>query len=625
MKPDFLEYLSAKVMLADGAMGTYLFTKGAEIGLEVERLNLVDPDMIYAVHEEYIRAGSQVIETNTFGANRLKLGLSGLADQVGEINRAGARLAVRAAGDKVYVAGSVGPSGVKFPLDNSETSAGEVEEVFREQISALVDGGVDVVQIETFGYLDELLIALKAAKSVCDLPLIAQMVYPAGGRTQDSLDALACGRRLMEAGADVVGTNCGRGIQPLLMAVEKLAALHDETIISAFPNAGFPEIVGHRMIYPADPAYMARMLKEMIRLGVRLVGGCCGTTPTHIQEFRQHLNIRRLPPISVGTGGQRDDAGASVSEEQRRPGKLLDGLARDRLPVIVELDPPVHLDTDAVLEGARQLGKAGVDAISVAENPLAILRGDNLTLAYRIRERFGIPAILHLTCRDRNVLGLQNQIMSAHHLGIESILAISGDPATSSDQPGASGVFDVQSFGLVRMIDQFNRGRNLAGRDMKKSTDFSIGVAFSFRPSRPETQIGRLERKVGMGAGFVMTQPFFDAAEVEQMMAAVEYLKVPIFPGIFPLISARNADFLHNELPGITIPAWIRERLWQFEQVEDQRKAAMDITRGLIEQLAPMVDGLYLISPLNKWEITAELTREIRAAGYPRSRRLDAP
>ena len=450
MKPDFLEYLSAKVMLADGAMGTYLYSKGADAGQDVELLNLSDPDLIYSVHEEYIRAGSQMIETNTFGANRLKLGSSGAGDQVVAINRAGAELAVRAAGGKVYVAGSVGPTGIKFPLDNSEITASEVEEVFREQLAALVESGVDVIHLETFSYLDELLLALQMAKELADLPIITQMVFPAGGRTQDSLDALHCGKELVKAGANVVGTNCGRGIQPMFMAVEKLSILRDETSISAFPNAGFPEVVGHRMIYPAAPAYMARMLKEMMRLGVRLVGGCCGTTPTHIQEFRQHLKIRRRPPVLAGQEKGTESIGTAEQNESRRPGKLLDAFAENKgIPVIVELDPPVHLDTDAVLEGARQLGKAGVDAISVAENPLAILRGDNLTLAWRIREHFGIPSILHLTCRDRNILGLQNQIMSAHHLGIESILAISGDPATSTDQPGASGVFDVQSFGLA--------------------------------------------------------------------------------------------------------------------------------------------------------------------------------
>jgi homocysteine S-methyltransferase len=277
---------------------------------------------------------------------------------------------------------------------------------------------------------------------------------------------------------------------------------------------------------------------------------------------------------------------------------------------------------DGVIDGARELKKSGANAISLGENPLAILRADNLSLAHLIHEKLDIQTIIHLTCRDRNILGLQSQIMGAHLLGISGILAITGDPATSSDQPGTSGVFDVKSFGLIRMIDLFNQGHNLAGKAMKAQTNFSIGGAFSFRPSRPEVQIRRLERKAELGLKFVMTQPIFDAAEIEQMMEAVNHLELLILPGIFPLISARNADFLHNEVPGISIPEALRKKLWQYEKVEDQRKCALDYTRQLMSDVSDFVDGLYLISPLNKWEVTAELTLEIRAAGWQGSGRV---
>jgi len=275
-----------------------------------------------------------------------------------------------------------------------------------------------------------------------------------------------------------------------------------------------------------------------------------------------------------------------------------------------------------VIEGARALAATGADAITLAENPLAVLRADNFSLAHLIREQVGIQTVLHLTCRDRNVLGLQMQIMGAHLLGIEAILAITGDPATSSDQPGVSGVFDVNSFGLVEMISRFNQGLNLAGASMRKNTDFSIGVAFSYRAANPELQIRRLERKVALGAHFVMTQPLFDSRTVETMFEQTRHLECMIFPGIFPLISARNADFLHHEIPGISIPRAIRDRLWQFEKVEDQRKAALELTHQLVADIAPIVDGLYLISPLNKWEVPAELIKAVRSAGWQGSGKL---
>ncbi|OQX15259.1 MAG: bifunctional homocysteine S-methyltransferase/methylenetetrahydrofolate reductase [Desulfobulbaceae bacterium A2] len=620
MKQDFLATLAERVLLGDGAMGTYLYAKGVERGQVIERLNLSEPDLVYGVHEEYIRAGSQLIETNTFGANRFRLQLG--AEQVREINRVGATLARRAAGSGVYVAGSVGPSGIEFPLEHGEIGAGDVKEAFAEQIGGLLEGGIDVLQLETFGSLDEMLLALTVARRLCDLPIISQMVYPAGGRTPDGVEALTCARAALAGGANVVGSNCGRGVQPMLVALEQLGALRGIAPLSAFANAGFPEVVGHRLVYPADPAYMARMLKEAVRLGVRLVGGCCGTTPVHIQELQHLLHVKKRT-VAVLEPAAPTETSPEAEARPRGPGALLRGLADGSgLPLVVELDPPTHLDLAGVLEGARALAGAGVDVISLAENPLAILRSDNLSLAHRIRQEQQLPVILHLTCRDRNVLGLQNQIMSAHHLGLDSILAITGDPAASSDQPGVSGVFDVQSFGLVRMISQFNQGRNFAGKDLRGHTDFSIGVAFSYRPQRPETQLSRLEKKAALGAHYAMTQPFFDADEVEQMMEQAARINLPIFPGIFPLISARNAEFLHNELPGISIPAWIRERLGSFEQVEDQRKAAMEITRGLIEKMATFVDGLYLISPLNKWQITAQLAGEIRLAGWRGSGRL---
>jgi len=617
MKDNFAEHLKEKVVLGDGAFGTYLFEKGVDLAKNTDLLNISDPDLVYSIHEEYIRAGSELIETNTFGANRFKMLKVGREHRVREINLRGAELACRAAGDEIFVAGSIGPTGVKFPLESDETESGTVQEAFVEQMTALLEGGVDLFIIETFTYLDELLLAIEAAKRIApDIPVVAQMVYPFNGRTAIGLDALACGRATAAAGATVVGTNCGRGVKAMLSAVERLSSLKDEVFLSAFPNAGLPEVVEHRMVYSTPPSYMAEKVTEMVKLGVRLIGGCCGTTPDHIREFRKHLRLKRHKAVSVAAAVEKSSDLPEDRKDSIGRGGMIESLRPGRIPVLVEVDPPRHLDIEGILTGARALVEAGADAITLAEHPLAVLRADNLSLAHRIREETGIQTVLHLTCRDRNALGLQAQIMGAHVLGLEAILAVTGDPATSTDQPGVSGVFDVRSFGLVQMISRFNRGLNMAGASMKKRTNFSIGVAFSYHPANPDLQISRLERKVDLGAHFAMTQPIFDRDVVESMMEQTQHLDLLIFTGIFPLISARNADFLHNEIPGISIPTEVRKHLWKYEKVEDQRKAALDLTRKLIADITPFADGLYLISPLNKWEIPLTLVKEVRASGH---------
>ncbi len=625
MKPDFLEYIQNHVVLADGALGSYLFERGVERGRNLDLLNLQSADIIFTAHEEYIRAGSQLIETNTFGAGRFKLRDSGAENQVFEINRAGAEIAAKAAGHQVYVAGSVGPSGITFPFDEEELTLNDVRDSFREQVRGLAEGGADVLIIETFSNLDEILLAIETARTeVPDLPIISQMVFPARARTVRGDDALTCGRAMRAAGAAVVGTNCGRGIDAMVLAIEKMSPLAGEEVpLSAFPNAGMPEMVGHRMIYPAQPGYMATRAREMIRNGVHLIGGCCGTTPAHIQEFRSALKIK---PVRVRGGNVEVSAGA---EEQvageSRVGGFLDGLTAGRLPIIAELDPPTHLDVEPVLSGAEKLTRAGVDAISLGENPLAILRTGNLGVASMIRRKTGIQTIVHQTGRDLNALGLQSRMMEAHLLGIEAVLAVSGDSAAGTDQPGVSGVFDLRSNGLIKMLDGLNRGVNMAGRSIKKPTNFSIGAAFSFRPSNPELQISRLEKKAALGARYAMTQPLFTRAEVEQMMEKVSHLDMLIFPGIFPLISSRNAEFLHNEVPGISVPESLRRKLRRYEDVVDQRKAALEYTAGLIEDISSFVDGLYLISPLNKWEIVLDFVVQVRKAGWKGSGRADSP
>ncbi|MCI5209868.1 MAG: bifunctional homocysteine S-methyltransferase/methylenetetrahydrofolate reductase, partial [Candidatus Electrothrix sp. ATG2] len=406
MKPPFREYVQNHVVLGDGALGSYLFERGVERGRNLDLLNVQAPDIIFGAHEEYIRAGSQLIETNTFGANKFNLREVGAEDRVEEINRRGAEIAVKAAGHQVYVAGSVGPSGISFPRDEEEFSPDDLRASFRDQVRGLADGGVDLLIIETFTNLDEVLLAIEVArKEAPQLPVIGQMVFPAKGRTVRGDDALTCGRKMHAAGAAMVGTNCGRGIDAMILAVGKMSILAGEGIpLSAFPNAGMPEVAGHRRIYPAQPSYMANRAKEMIRNGVHLIGGCCGTTPGHIQEFRSVLHIK---PVRVRAGQTeiREEVQEDVSVEPCNGG-FLENIVPHRLPIIAELDPPTHLDAEPVLEGAEKLAQAGVDAISLGENPLAILRAGNLGVASLIRQRTGVQTILHQTGRDLNALAL---------------------------------------------------------------------------------------------------------------------------------------------------------------------------------------------------------------------------
>ncbi|WP_417915338.1 bifunctional homocysteine S-methyltransferase/methylenetetrahydrofolate reductase [Candidatus Electronema sp. JM] len=623
MKPDFLSYIQDHVVLGDGALGSYLFEQGVERGRNLDLLNLQAPEIVLAAHEEYIRAGSQLIETNTFGANRFKLREAGAGEQAREISRLGAEIAGKAAGKRIYVAGSIGPSGISFPVHEDNISSEEISASFREQAAGLAEGGADLLLLETFSSLEEILVAIAAARSAApQLPVVAQMVFPAKGLTVLGEDALFCGQQMRAAGAALVGTNCGRGTDAAVQAIARMSPLAGEGVpLSAFPNAGMPELLGGRMIYPAQPGYMALRAKEMLRSGVHLIGGCCGTTPAHIREFRATLRIK---PVRVSRSS------VEIIQELAEPtaapatrGGFLDSLQPGRLPIIVELDPPAHLDAEPVLRGAAELAEAGADAISLGENPLAVLRAGNLSMAALIRQRTGIQTILHQTGRDINALGLQSRMMDAHLLGIEAVLAISGDSAAGSDQPGVSGVFDLRSYGLLAMLEGLNRGLSMAGQPLRQRTNFSIGAAYSFRPDDPETQLRRLEKKAELGARFAMTQPLFSAETVEQMLEHVRHLDLLIFPGIFPLISLRNAEFLHNEVPGISVPQELRRRLAQFEQVADQRKAALEYTAEMIAQIAPLIDGLYLISPLNKWEIALDFVRQARQAGWQGNGRIN--
>ena len=648
MKGTFLERIAAGVLIGDGAIGTMLYAKGVAPEANFEHLNLVRPELVLELHREYLAAGAQVIETNTFGANYAKLSAIGLGAKVAEINRKGAQLAKSAAaGRDVFVAGSIGPLG----RGKSELTGEQVADCFRAQSAALAEGGVDLLILETFSELDELLAALAAARET-GLPVVASLAFGEGGRLPGGTLAESAAQRLAAAGADLVGANCGAGPLELLATVKRISAACPLPL-AAYPNSGFPEYLDGRYIYRTTPEYFADRAEELIAAGASLVGGCCGTTPEHIKVMAQRLQGRSVPlkiPLSLrervpagrvrevprGDQGGAGDAltpgpspegrgeavavpvAGSAPEEER--GEKVQAGFLDRWgtePVItVELDPPKGLDCARVLAGSRALKDAGAHAINLAENPLARVRMGNLALASLIRREVGIEVIAHVTCRDRNLIGMQSELMGASLLGVSSILAVTGDPASLGDEAGASSVFDLNSFTLIKLLSDLNRGVNALGNPIGAGTGFAIGAAFNPNTQKVEVQVGRLARKVANGARFAQTQPIYDLERFEQMMEQTAHLGIPILPGVLPLVSGRNAEFLHNEVPGIVIPEGIRARM-AGKTGEEGVAEGLAIAKEFIEAAGAKAGGFYLIPPFGKYEIAVELVQFIKSLRRP--------
>jgi homocysteine S-methyltransferase len=603
----FLERLQTEVLVGDGAMGTLLYSRGVPLEVNFEHLNLVDPALVRQVHEDYVRAGAQVLETNTFGANALHLGAIGLERKVAAINRAGARLAREAAGPERVVAGSGGPL-LPPRGEAAELAADARRAALREQMTALAEGGVDLFLLETFAGLEELLLAVGVAREL-GLPAVAQMAFLEAGRTREGVTAEAAARRLAEAGAAVLGANCGAGPHGLLQVLPRLAAA-SALPLSAFANSGFPQYVDGRYIYLATPEYFAGMGREMARAGAALVGGCCGTTPEHIRALATALaGLRPAPrPKAVPPPVPAPPAVPRPEVPPRRT--FLDGWGQ-RPVVTVELDPPRGLDCGKVLAAARQLAAAGVDAISLAENPLARIRLGNLALARQLQEETGTEVIAHVTCRDRNLIGLHSELMGAHLLGLRNVLAVTGDPVSVGGEAGATSVFDLNSVGLLELLSALNAGRTLMGTELGGATDFLLGAAFNPNLPSMEGQLRRLERKVAAGARFVQTQPVYSAQVLETLLARTAPCGIPVLVGILPLVSERNAEFLHNEVPGITLPEEVRRRMRGKSGPEGVREG-MAIARELVAAGRGKVGGWYLMPPFGKVELALELLREIR-------------
>lgn len=605
MRSDILTAIQDRVLLADGAMGSQLFAHGQENAASFDLLNLERPDEVVRIHQSYVEAGADILETNTFGANRIKLERLEAEDRTAEANRRGAALARECAGENRWVAGSMGPPG-RFKDDPPNED--RLAAAYAEQARHLAEGGVDVLFLETFPSLELLLVALKAVKAAVNLPVSAQMLFTNQGATLSGRSPRECFDALLRAGADIVGLNCGvgpRGAREVLRGLKSTPAP-----IAVLPNAGFPERAGDRLLYSSAPEYFARLTAECTDYGARIVGGCCGAGPEHIKALKLELDQRARASIEVKIpspdAGEDKPALALESDFGRK-------LAAGKKMVLVELDPPKHLDPEPALEGAQELAKAGVDAITVAENPLASPRLCNIAMALHIRNRSGVEPIVHMTGRDRNLIGLQSTAMGLASLGLLNVLAVTGDPPSRGAQESVTGVFDATSFDLISLLARMGRGETPSGEDLRKPVRFSIGAALNPNTKNFDLQLKRMERKIECGARYFLTQPIYSEDRLERVLRASNTFKLPVFAGIMPLVSHRNAEYLHNEFPGIEIPDDIRERMRKAGDAGAE--AGVEIAWELLSKAWPELAGVYIIPPFNRYRLALQLMDRLPERG----------
>jgi methionine synthase / methylenetetrahydrofolate reductase(NADPH) len=602
---NLLEELQERVLCGDGAIGTLLLDQGLPMEVCLEEVCLSDPDRVGAIHRDYIAAGARVIETNSFGANAVRLARFGLEDRVAEINKAAARVAIESArGKDVCVAGSVGPLGLS--RSEAEERGIDREKCFHEQIEALLDGGVDLIFLETFMDDAEMEIALRAKNSVSSCTVICSFACEPEGRLASGVPIVQAFAKLRTLGANVTGVNCMNGPHATVQLLQRIPI---DGLLAAFPNAGYPRYTEGRFIYHAAPDYFAKAAREMVGEGARLIGGCCGTNPRTIAAIAKaiaDLAPVKSKPVPVFLPAPPTKKVPSAEEES-----LLDKIANGQKVIICELDPPKTLALEKYFRGARELVDAGCDAITLADNSLAILRVSNLAVAAMLKERFGITPLLHVSCRDRNVLGLQSELLGMAALGMRHVLPLTGDPARVGDHPGASSVYDVNSIELISIIKKLNEGFTHAGKSLKARTQFIIGCTFNPNAKNLDSQVNRLERKVAAGAQYAMTQPVFDLRLVEETKRRTAHIGIPIFVGVWPLMSSRQAEFLHNEVPGIIVPEAVRTKLAEAAP-DDARKVGLEIAREITAHILAEFSCLYLITPFLNFDTTCELARFAR-------------
>lgn len=641
----FLQALSEGPILADGAIGTLLLARGVSAEVNLESLNLNDRSLIESIHRDYIRAGAKAIETNTYGANRYQLAAAGLQDRVWEINVWGAKLARQArevAGQPVFVGGSMGPLGRPLAPLGSLTLA-EARSTFQEQAEGLLAGGVDYFIIETASDVAEAMEALAAIREICRLPVIMQFsftperVTDAGQRPQKVMERL----NALAEPPEVVGLNCGAGPQVLLEVLREMqAAAAFDCAWSVLPNAGMPTKVGNRNLYLAIPEYFARAVGDMLDMGARLVGGCCGTTPEHIRAMRTALDSYRQPSKTTDAGGATTDAagfgarGASPTlagmaaprefeaPTSEAPGSHLAQRLGKGFVISVELDPPRGTVATKFVEAAKGLKQAGVDTINVADSPMARVRMSALVGAHLLQAQVDVETIIHFTTRDRNLMGIQADLLGAHALGIRNVLALTGDPPSLGNVARAKAVYDVDAIGLIHILQGLNHGVDVAQNAIGEPTAFTIGCALSPNADDLDLEIDRFRKKLQAGAHFVMTQPLYEIEPLLRVLNEVE-CTIPILLGVMPLHSFKQAEYLHNEVPGITIPDDLRKDLKAAG--DDGLRVGLERAAAMIETASPYIEGVYVVGSFGKHEPVADFVRQLRAADAANQKAQEAP
>jgi len=597
----FRERIGNEIILFDGGTGTYLYEKGVYINRCFDELNLTNPELVTEVHRDYINAGADIIETNTYGANIFKLTPHGLESKVYEINLRGAQLAKAAAKDDVLVAGAVGPLGVQIePL--GKLSFDEAKDIFKEQVKGLLDGGIDLIILETFALVKEMIQAIRAVRELnTDIPIVAQVTINESGTLLSGAPLERFIEKLKDYPVDVIGLNCSVGPKAMLDALETLRGLTNIPI-SVQPNAGLPQSISGRNIYMTSPEYMAEYAKRFIQTGAAVIGGCCGTNPTHIRAMRkavQALQPTKRMDIKISDLTIEKPEEIKIYEKNEKS-RFSNKLVKKEFVKLVELVSPKGVSPSREIDKARKLYHAGIDAINIPDGPRASARMSALALASIIQKEVGIETILHIACRDRNVIGMQSDLLGAWALGLHNILAITGDPPKLGNYPDATAVFDVDAIGLTNIINRLNHGLDIAGNPIGDPTGFCAGVGVNPGAINLDEELKRLEWKIEAGAEYMITQPVFDIKILEAFLKRIEHIRLPLICGIWPLVSFRNAEFMNNEVPGATVPKEILERMKKMTTKEDGFKEGVNIARETFEQIKSEVNGVQMSAPLGR-------------------------
>jgi methionine synthase I (cobalamin-dependent)/5,10-methylenetetrahydrofolate reductase len=610
---EFREALDNRILVADGAMGTALYAKGVFINRCYDELNLSLPALVRDVHQDYVKAGAEILETNTFGANRKRLAAFGFAEKLRLINQAGVRIAREAARETAFVAGAVGPLGIRLePL--GPTSLEEARAVFREQIEVLIESGVDLLILETFRDMSEVREAIYAAREAAgnDLAVIVQVSIEDDGRLRDGTSTEDFTRRLDEWPADVIGLNCSSGPRVMLETIEKMVA-YTAKPLSAMPNAGLPSTVEGRNIYLCSPEYMAQYARRFLQAGVKIVGGCCGTTAEHIKVIR--AEARSLQPAQRAHAVAAVEPAALATALGKVPvadrSALGAKLAAGTFVAFVEILPPRGIDASKEIQGARLCKAAGIDCINVPDGPRASARLSAQVTCQLIQQQAGIEAVLHFCCRDRNILSIQSELLGAYTVGIRNLICITGDPPRMGIYPDATAVFDVDAIGLTNIVNNLNQGLDLGGNPMGSQTGLLIGVGANPGALNMDEELRRFDWKVRAGAEYVVTQPVFDLDLLEAFLQRTAEYRLPFIAGIWPLTSYRNAEFMVNELR-VPVPEPYMERMRRAETAEAARAEGIAIAQEMVERVKPLVAGVQLSAPFGRYEMAIEVARAIR-------------